>query len=96
MRGVEEMFIPLDNREVDSLYTSGELKTLKEQERRQAKKQAHDALKHWVDFFAGSKKYHKVGMVKREKGWETKGEAPKLCRKAQEGRPKSRARPVGK
>jgi hypothetical protein len=39
------MFIPLDDPEVDSLYTSGELKTLKEQERRQAKERAYQGLK---------------------------------------------------
>ncbi len=47
MRGLEEMFIPLDDREVDSLYTSGELKSLKEQERRLAKVEVWKALKHW-------------------------------------------------
>ena len=45
MRGVEEMFIPLDNPEVDSLYTSGQLKSLKEQERRKAKEQVYQGLK---------------------------------------------------
>lgn len=47
MRGVEEMFIPLDDPEVDSLYTSGELKNLKAQERKLAKIEVHKALKHW-------------------------------------------------
>jgi hypothetical protein len=47
MRGVEEMFIPLDNEEVDSLYGRGELKILKEQERRAAKKEVDKALRHW-------------------------------------------------
>lgn len=41
------MFIPLDDREVDMLYTSGQLKALKEQEKRQAKIEAYNALKHW-------------------------------------------------
>jgi len=48
-----------------------------------------------TDFFENSSKYHKVGYVKREPGWETKGPKPKLCKKAQEGRP-ARKRPEGK
>ena len=54
------------------------------------------ALKHWVDFFEKSPKYTKIGQVKREKGWETKGPVPTLCKRAEEGRPSSRARPEGK
>lgn len=49
-----------------------------------------------VDFFAGSPKYPKIGYVKREKGWETKGPAPTLCKGAVERRPTARARPDGK
>jgi hypothetical protein len=47
MRGVEDMFIPMDDPEVDKLYTSGELKNLRVQERRMAKVKVHEALKHW-------------------------------------------------
>jgi hypothetical protein len=93
MRGVEEMFIPKDDPEVDKLYTSGELKKLKAQERRKAKEQVHAALKHWVDFFEGSRKYTKIGRVKRKEGWERRGKAPALCKRAEEGRPESRQPP---
>ncbi|CAG8981760.1 hypothetical protein HYALB_00013977 [Hymenoscyphus albidus] len=96
MRGVEMMYTPKDNPEIDSLYTSGELKNLKAQEKRKAKVEVEKALKHWVDFFGNSKKYTKIGTVKREEGWETKGPAPTLCKKAEEGRPTARARPAGK
>jgi len=96
MRGVEDMYIPLDNEEVDGLYTKGELKVLREQERRNARKEVDKALRHWVDFFGNSPKYPRIGYVKREKGWETKGPAPTLCKRAQEGRPTSRKRPEGK
>jgi hypothetical protein len=95
LRGVEEMFIPLDNPEADALYTRGQLKVLKEQERRKAKEQVHASLKHWVDFFGGGK-YPEVGKVKREVGWETKGEVKELCKRAAEGRPKSRKPPPPK
>jgi predicted heme/steroid binding protein len=50
MRGVEEMFIPIDNEEVDSLYGKGELKVVKEVERRAAKKEVDKALRHWLVF----------------------------------------------
>jgi predicted heme/steroid binding protein len=88
MRGVEEMFMPLDDPETDKLYAKGELKKLREQERRRAREEVHKALKHWVDFFEGSRKYTKIGKVKREKGWETKGAPHPLCERAQEGRQK--------
>lgn len=41
------MYIPKDNPEVDSLYTSGELKNIKAQEKRKAKVEVEKALKHW-------------------------------------------------
>lgn len=89
------MFLPIDDPEIDGLYSSGEMKILREKERREAKKKMYDALKHWVDFFGNSKKYTRIGEVKREKGWETKGPKPTLCARAQEGRVK-RERPAGK
>jgi len=93
LRGVEDMFIPLDNPEVDSLYTKGQLKALREQERRKAREQVHAGLKHWVDFFA-SGKYPEVGKVQRRPGWENEGPVKELCKRAQEGRPKSRKPPA--
>jgi hypothetical protein len=121
MRGVEEMFLPLDDPEIDGLwdsflsplllpfigektpglrwqvrrYSSSQMKIMKEQEKRKAKVEVYKALKHWVDFFGNSKKYTRVGEVKREEGWQTKGPAPTLCARAQEGRSK-RHRPEGK
>ncbi|EKD14800.1 uncharacterized protein L3040_003981 [Drepanopeziza brunnea f. sp. 'multigermtubi'] len=95
LRGVEQMFLPLDDYDVDSLYTKSELKIMREKERRIARTKVHDALKHWVDFFEKSDKYPRVGRVKREKGWMEKGEVKKLCKKAQAGRVK-RPIPPGK
>jgi len=85
MRGVEDMYLPLDDAEIDALYGRGELKALKEQERRRAREKVYKALKHWVDFFEGGK-YPRVGRVRREKGWEERGEKRVLCQRAQEGR----------
>jgi hypothetical protein len=47
MRGVEEMFLPYDNPEVDALYTKAELKIARERERREARREVYEKLKHW-------------------------------------------------
>jgi predicted heme/steroid binding protein len=86
LRGAELMYLPEDDPDIDSQYSSGALKKLKEQERRYAKTQVEQSVQHWVDFFAKSPKYVKVGTVKRE----ITGPPPALCKKAQEGRPKRR------
>jgi hypothetical protein len=87
MRGVEEMFLPTSTPEIDELYTSGELKAKKEQERRLARKSAHDALRHWVEFFEKSDKYDRVGFVRREEGWLERLPRRELCEKARKMRP---------
>ncbi|KAG4034508.1 hypothetical protein MFRU_003g04680 [Monilinia fructicola] len=98
LRGVEEMFLPLDDEVVDKEIVqkigSGGFKKLKERERREAKKSVDGALGHWIGFFENGGKYPKIGQVKREKGWESKGEKPALCEKAQKGR-KKRTIPEG-
>lgn len=91
-RGVEEMFLPLDDPSIDSQYTSGQLKALREQEARRARSEVDKALRHWVDFFANSKKYHKVGHVKRKAGWPDYLEKRELCDKAK-GKRKPRNAP---
>ncbi|TVY35004.1 Cytochrome P450 regulator [Lachnellula subtilissima] len=96
LRGAELAFIPRDDAEVDGLYKSGELKNIKALEKRNAKLEVHKALKHWVDFFENNPKYTKIGRVKREPGWETKGPLQTLCEKAEAARPSARARPEGK
>lgn len=85
--------MPLDDPEIDALYTSGQLKAKKEQERRHAKQKVKEVLDHWIGFFSTSGKYPFVGHVKREPGWEKKGTPPALCAKAQEGRVKREAPP---
>lgn len=86
MRGVEDMHLPLDDPDVDSHWSKAELKILKEQERREAKKKTYDALKHWVDFFGNSQKYSFVGFVKRDEGWLAKQPKKELCEQARKGR----------
>lgn len=86
------MFLPLDDPTIDSQYTSGQLKALREQERRRARDEVDKALRHWVEFFGKSKKYTRIGYVKRDPGWEAKLEKRLLCDKAQAKR-KSRKAP---
>lgn len=86
MRGVEEMFLPLDDPETDRHFSAEQLREMRARERADAKKKAHDALKHWVDFFAKSPKYKKVGYVKMEPDWKKTTPRPTLCDNAQKGR----------
>ncbi|ESZ96130.1 hypothetical protein SBOR_3481 [Sclerotinia borealis F-4128] len=98
LRGVEDMFLPVDDEEVDREIVervgAGGMKKLREREAREARRGVSEALGHWIGFFENGGKYPKVGKVKRENGWETKGEKPVLCEKAQKGR-KKRVVPEG-
>ncbi len=84
MRGVEEMYLPLDDPEVDKHFSAEELAEMKKEELVKAKQKVHEGLKHWVDFFAKSTKYHYVGQLKREPGW--RGKRKPLCDIANNGR----------
>lgn len=86
MRGVEEMYLPLDDPAVDKHFSRAELKEMKKKEREEALKKVHDGLKHWVDFFAKSDKYRKVGYVKMPKGWPGTEPRRPLCEAAAKGR----------
>ncbi|CAK7262842.1 hypothetical protein SEPCBS119000_000192 [Sporothrix epigloea] len=84
LRGVEDMFLPIDNPEVDNYWTAVELAQKKADELDQAKKRVRDSVQHWVDFFKKSPKYQFVGKLVREPGWE--GDMKPLCKAAQDGR----------
>lgn len=102
LRGVEQMFIPIDPelREGASAediekaksrkpLTPGERKNRHAQELRSARKQVKDGLENWHKLFRGDKgkPYRRVGEVKREKGWLEKMPVRKLCEQAEKGRP---------
>ena len=82
------MYIPIDDPETDAYWTAEELAALKVQERKTAEEKAFNALKHWVDFFANSQKYHHVGYVKRDEDWLEKTPKRDLCERASKGRKK--------
>ncbi|CAI6096991.1 hypothetical protein V2G26_016030 [Clonostachys chloroleuca] len=88
MRGVELMYLPLDDPEVDSHWTAAELEELKAKELEDAHQKVHAALDHWVQFFGKSTKYTKVGYVKRPEGWLEALEPRELCKQAAKGRSK--------
>jgi predicted heme/steroid binding protein len=88
MRGVEEMYLPLDDPSIDRHWSKAELVELKKKEREEALKKVHDGLEHWVKFFANSKKYNFVGYVKRPEGWPGTEPVRRLCDVAAKGRTK--------
>lgn len=88
MRGVEDMFLPIDDPEVDKHFSPEELEKLKKVELEEALQKVHDQFDHWAKFFDKSPKYQKVGHVKREKNWLEKEPRKPLCEIAQKGRPK--------
>ncbi|KAK3320524.1 hypothetical protein B0T19DRAFT_373834 [Cercophora scortea] len=86
MRGVEDMFLPLDDQAVDKHFTRDEFEALRAKELAEAQRKVHEGLLHWVKFFANSKKYPFVGYVKRPAGWPGTEPRRKLCKAAAEGR----------
>lgn len=102
LRGVEEMFIPIDPEEKDDAtpdvlekarnrkpLTSAERKNRRAQELRQARKQMKDGLENWHMLFRGDKgkAYFKAGEVRREEGWLERMPKRELCAQARKGRP---------
>lgn len=87
MTGVEEMFIPIENdEEEEKTLSSGEKKTRREQELRQARAQVHKQVAHWENFFRNHKKYFEVGKVIGLD--DLPKEERVLCESARQSRPK--------
>ncbi|KAJ6111180.1 hypothetical protein N7486_003415 [Penicillium sp. IBT 16267x] len=86
LTGVEEMFMPVEDVENESL-TSAEKKVRREREMRHAKAQIAQTVARWEGFFGNSKKYFRAGKVV---GVEKDAEDGKrvLCGAAQNQRPK--------
>lgn len=91
MRGVEAMFLPLDDPAVDKYWTTAQFNEIKRRERAEAEKKVEEGLAHWVNFFKNSPKYGLVGYVKREKGWPGTEPLRPLCEQAEKGRKKRTA-----
>ncbi|KAK3370861.1 hypothetical protein B0T24DRAFT_627218 [Lasiosphaeria ovina] len=79
MRGVEDMYLPLDDPAVDRHWTKAQLDELRAAEREEALRRVHEGLLHWVNFFASNKKYPFVGYVRRPDGWPGTEPVRRLC-----------------
>ncbi|KAL8860809.1 MAG: hypothetical protein Q9178_002839, partial [Gyalolechia marmorata] len=85
LRGVEEMFIPIDDAE--EMVSTKEQKTRRERDMRVARRKVQEAVEGWRKLFDGGKggKYFWVGTVVGREGW---GDVRELCQQAREGRPR--------
>jgi predicted heme/steroid binding protein len=92
LRGVEGMYVPIDDEEEHAEGLSrGEKKMRRERELREGKKEVARQIKHWRDFFreGNTKGYFEVGRVVGRKGVEeTFGPVRELCEGAKGARPK--------
>ncbi|KAL8757331.1 MAG: hypothetical protein Q9184_004230 [Pyrenodesmia sp. 2 TL-2023] len=90
LRGVEEMFIPIDDPE--EVISTKARKLRREREARVARRKVQEAVRGWERLFHGGKgrRYFWVGWVVSEVGVEGDGwgERRELCEKAREGRPR--------
>lgn len=92
MRGAEWTYIPKDVPHFHEPGVTGEMKSIREQEVRKAKRQVKDTIAGWQELFRGEKgkDYFEVGTVLREEGWLEKLPKRDLCEPAEKGRPKQR------
>jgi hypothetical protein len=95
MRGVVDMFLPLDDPVVDRHWSAAEMREMKRKEMEEAERKVEEGLAHWVNFFKNSPKYEFVGYVKKPAGWPGTEPVRKLCDAAVKGR-KKRTVPEGK
>lgn len=103
LRGVEEMFIPVEDAEggtkkTESKEEKREGKLRREREVRVARKKVVETVEGWRKMFDGGKggKYFWVGRVERGvgSGWEGWGKRRELCESARKGRPRRTAEEV--
>ncbi|KAJ5433888.1 Cytochrome b5 [Penicillium cf. griseofulvum] len=88
MRGVEIMFMPVEDVEDESI-TSAQRKIRRQKELRAAKARVEGVVNRWTEFFSNHKKYFEAGRVIEDGGID--GEPWPLCEGAQKQRPKRSA-----
>jgi len=90
LRGVEDMYIPIDEPSDIEGMSRAEIKMRRERDARLARKQMQGTIAHWGEVFAGKtgRPYFWVGTIEREEGWMDKLPKRELCKQAAEGRPK--------
>ena len=93
MRGVEELYVPLDlDVPKDApVETRRKAKILREQAQRKGRERVRQGIEHWQRTFSGAtgRPYFLVGEVIREDGWLEKLPKRQLCDAAKEQRPKA-------
>lgn len=89
LRGVETMFMPVDDEEEEEVVATKTKKLRRERERRVARKKIEEAVRGWEKLFNGGKggKYFWVGEVDFT-GERLPEEVQGLCEQALEGRPR--------
>ncbi|KAL8994446.1 MAG: hypothetical protein Q9169_005591 [Polycauliona sp. 2 TL-2023] len=89
LRGVEEMFIPVDD-DGEEVVSSKVKKVRRERDMRVARKKVEEAVEGWRRLFDGGKggKYFWVGRVVGRENDKEKEEVRGLCEAAREGRPR--------
>lgn len=89
IRGVERMFVPLDDPNEEPL-SKGQMKIRKERDNRVAKKKTKEAIAHWEEVFSGKtgRPYFYVGEIKREPNWLDDLPLRELCSGAEDSRKK--------
>ncbi|KAF2431500.1 cytochrome b5, partial [Tothia fuscella] len=87
MRGLEEMYTPLDDPE-EAALSKAQSKIRREADRRRARKRITEGIANWESVFKGEtgRPYFYVGSIKREKGWLEKLPRRELCQAAKEAR----------
>jgi predicted heme/steroid binding protein len=90
LRGVEDMYIPVDDQDQAAALSKGQLKVRRERDLRVARKHVNDGIEGWAKVFRGEtgRPYFWVGTIKREEGWLEKLPRRELCTLAAQGRPK--------
>lgn len=94
LRGVEYMYVPKDIPRPEEGKVDAEMKKVREQELRAARKLVKEVIDHWSGIFSGEKggkPYFEVGKVVREEGWLEKLPMRGLCANAERKRPKPRS-----
>jgi predicted heme/steroid binding protein len=89
LRGVEEMFIPIDSPDEPPL-SSKELKIRNERDLRVARKKIKEGIDGWAKVFRGEtgRPYFYVGQIKRDPDFWEKLPRRELCQQAIDSRPK--------
>lgn len=93
MRGVEEMYIPIEDADEshrERTLTAAEKKRRHEKEVQEAREKVAAQVNHWVKFYSGHEKYFAVGKVVPEKDGQEQSprQVRRLCEGAQKNRPK--------